>query len=354
MREKILIGVLVVLLAFVIGFFSWRFFQFRRTEGKPLLGRKEKLIESKLDGTQITVSAANRRPLAIVVENHTEARPQTGLDDASVVYEAIAEGGITRFLAVFGPHLPDKIGPVRSARTFFVEWALDWDAMFGHVGGSKNGIALVRSSGVADLDQFAIGARAYQREPKTGVAIEHTMFTFPDKLYEVAKGFKKYQITDGKYQPWLFKNEPSADLSGAGQSVVVDFSQPNYKVTWNYDKASNSYLRIQNGTPHKDALSGKQLSAKNLVLMQVTRRLVQQEEGPTVFDLDLTGKGKATLFQDGKQIEGTWRDSGMGKRVLFSDSDGNEIKMNRGATWIEVVNPDSVKTEIKALIMATP
>jgi len=357
MREKIMIGVLVVLVAFVVGFFSWRYFQFRTADNKPPFGlRKEKTVEAKLDGTQVGESAAKRRPLAVVIENHAEARPQAGLSEASIVYEAIAEGGITRFLAIFGSNLPQKVGPVRSARTFFVEWVLDYDALFAHVGGSKDGLALVRSTNAADLDQFGLGARAYQREPKTGVATEHTMFGFPEKLYQAAKNFKKYAVTEGKFNPWLFKNDPApnSDGLGAGQSVVVDFSQPSYKVTWNYNKASNSYLRVQNSTPHKDAISGKQLTAKNLVLMQVARRLVEQEEGPTVFDFDLTGKGKATMFQDGKQIDGSWRDSGVGKRVVFTDNEGNEIKMNRGATWIEVVNPDSVKTEIKAVIPATP
>lgn len=351
MRQKILIGVLVVLAAFVVGFFSWRYFQFRRTEGKPLLGGKQKLVEAKLDGTQATEAAANRRPLAVVIENHTEARPQAGLSEASIVYEAIAEGGITRMLAIFGPQLPDKLGPVRSARTFFVEWALDWDALFGHVGGSKDGIALVRSSGVADLDQFALGARAYQREPKAGVATEHTMFGFPQKLYEQAKSFKKYSITGGKFEPWLFKNELSADLLGEGQQVVVDFSAPNYKATWSYDKATNSYQRSQDGGVHKDALSGRQLGAKNLVLMEVTRQSKSFEDAKSVFAFNLIGKGKATLFQDGKQIEGTWQKNKSGKRVVFLDADGNELKMNRGATWIEVINPDSVKTEVKPLTL---
>ncbi|MBI3260823.1 DUF3048 domain-containing protein [Candidatus Berkelbacteria bacterium] len=356
MRQKILIGVLVVLVAFIVGLFSWRYFQFRKIDGTPLLGglTKEKTVEAKLDGTQVNESAAKRRPLAVVIENHTDARPQSGLSDASIVYEAIAEGGITRFLAIFGPHLPQKVGPVRSARTFFVEWVLDYDALFGHVGGSKDGLALVRSTNAADLDQFALGARAYQREPRAGIATEHTMFGFPEKLYQAARDFKKFSITDGKISPWLFKNEPSADLIGAGQTVVVDFGQPSYKATWSYDKATNSYLRNQNGGVHKDAISGRQLAAKNLVLMEVTRISKTFEDAKSVFEFDLAGTGNATVFQDGKQIDGTWKKSARGKRQIFLDSNGSEIKMNRGATWIEVVNPDSVKTEIKALLPASP
>lgn len=352
MRQKILIGVLVVLVAFIVGLFSWRYFQFRKADGKPFLGglTKKKTVEAKLDGTQVNESAAKRRPLAVVIENHTEARPQSGLSEASVVYETIAEGGITRFLAMFGPHLPEKVGPVRSARTFFVEWVLDYDALFGHVGGSKDGLALVRSTNAADLDQFALGARAYQREPRAGIATEHTMFGFPEKLYQAAKDFKKFAVTDGKFSPWLFKNEPSAELIGAGQTVLVEFSQPSYKATWNYDKKSNGYLRNQNGSVHKDAVSGKQLAAKNLVLMEVTRQSKTFEDAKSVFEFNLTGSGKATVFQDGKQIDGTWKKSARGKRQIFLDADGSEIKMNRGATWIEVVNPDAVKTEIKPLI----
>ena len=133
-----------------------------------------------LDGVMTDKESSQRHPLAIIVENHPDARPQAGLTKASVVYEAIAEGGITRFLAVFGTNQADKVGPVRSARTYFVNWAEGYNAFFGHVGGNMDALDKIKADKVYDLDEFAFG-NDYWREG-TGVAIEHTAFTSTENL----------------------------------------------------------------------------------------------------------------------------------------------------------------------------
>lgn len=319
-----------------------------RTAGSSdiTLSHGDERVLSRLDGTRVSEAGANRRPLAVVVENHTEARPQVGLTEASIVYEAIAEGGITRFLAIFGPRLPEQIGPVRSARTYFVEWANDWGALFGHIGGSKQARELIRTIGLDDLDEFAIGKKAYRREPTEDVSNEHTVFLDPEQLYRVAEEERQFSVSGGAYRPWRFKVEAKSEERDDGQTITVDFGRPQYRVIWRYDHRHNSYRRYQDGRPHIDRITGRQITAKNLIVLEIIRDLVTEEGLPEVFDFRLIGKGKAQVFQDGKLIEAIWERKHRDERVTIRDQAGAELAMNPGPTWIVVENPGAVQVEV--------
>ena len=132
---------------------------------------------SVLNGAEVEKTDAERRPIAVMVENHPDSRPQSGLSDASLVYEAITEGGITRFMAVYGPNVPKKVGPVRSARTYYIDWLQEYSALYAHVGGNLDALKKIKSLNIYDLDQFGIGDKAYWRLPQAGKAIEQTMYT---------------------------------------------------------------------------------------------------------------------------------------------------------------------------------
>lgn len=290
-----------------------------------------------LNGLPTDPDLANRRPLAIMVENHTDARPQVGLTKAAIVFEAIAEGGITRFMAVFGPFDAPKIGPVRSARQYYAEWAKGMDALYAHVGGSDDVRTLIKTIGLASLDQFKYGTKAYWREPKAGVAIEHTMFTSTAKLYDVAKDARldlKAQIS-----PYKFKDEPTQEERGSNQVITIDFSFPTYRVLWAYDPVTNSYLRSQGGIEHVDRETGERVTAKTVVVAVVKRQLKAEEDG-SGWIMTTTGTGKATVLQDGKSIVGTWKRPSKTDMLRFYDEAGQEISFNRGQIWIEILPPE--------------
>ncbi len=300
--------------------------------------KEETKVVNDLDGTLVSPDKAARHPLAIVIENHTQARPQVGLDKASIVYEAITEGGITRFLAVYGPYDAEKVGPVRSARTYFIDWLSEFNAYFGHVGGNYDALEKIKTDKILDLDQFALGTAAYWREPEKGKATEHTMFTTTEKLYQAAKDKKYPEKSD--FRALEFKEPLELALRKEGQKITINFSSEEYRVTWTYDATSNKYLREMAGLPHKDKTSGAQLASSNVIIQQMERW-----ESPTVINetgwaMKTIGSDKAMIFSQGKQITGTWKKTDRTSRTIFYDDKGKEISFIPGQFWIEIVPPD--------------
>jgi hypothetical protein len=298
------------------------------------------LFQSPLDGLMVSKDASLKHPLAIVVENHTDARPQSGLDKASVVYEAIAEGGITRFLALFSSFDAEKVGPVRSVRTFFVDWAHGYNAYIAHVGGNMDALDKIKSERSLDLDQFA-HSKPYWREYSTGLATEHTMYTSTSKLRDQAAtlGYS----TANNFTVYKFKDDPTGadkELLPASQKISVDFSNASYNATFQYDKETNSYKRLLAGKAHTDRVTKSQLNPKNVIVMTVARKAVVTRINEQGYEMTTVGSGKAKIFIDGKIIEGNWKKSSAADREIFYDSAGNEITFNRGQFWICVTPPD--------------
>lgn len=301
-----------------------------------------------------------RRPLAVMIENHTEARPQSGLSSADVVYEAVAEGGITRFMAVFLCNLGDiQVGPVRSARTYFLDWLGEYDALYAHVGGANtpgpaDALSQIIKYGVKDLNQFGIGFptfwRDYQRLGRP-VATEHTMYSTTQKLWEI--GAKKgWTVTDdtGKkwsasFTPWKFKDPATTTTGVDATKIDVSFwaNSGDYAVSWIYDATCHCYKRANGGASHTDLDNNQQLSTSNLVV-QFERESNANDgyENNVHLLYKTTGEGKALFFQDGKVVEGKWTKASRTSRSKYVDKGGREITFNRGVIWIETV-PEGAK-----------
>ncbi len=313
-----------------------------------------KTEECPLNGSMHTKKAKEswekRRPLAVMIENHTEARPQSGLSSADIIYEAIAEGGITRFMALYYCNLKDvQVGPVRSARTYYLDWN-EYDALYAHVGGANtpgpaDALGQIIKYGVKDLNQFSIGFPVFWRDyQRLGhpVATEHTMYSTTKKLWEVGakRGWTATDSAgirwDDDFIPWKFK----ADQGGGSTiKVTVNFweSQSNYRVEWNYDPTSNTYKR-KNGEDHLDLNNKQQLAAKNIVV-QFQRESNANDGYPGNVHLlyGTTGFGKALLFIDGNAIEGRWIKKSRTSRTKFVDTKDKEIEFNKGQIWIQTV-----------------
>lgn len=327
---------------------------------------KPKTEECVLNGQKFTKEEkdiwAKRRPLAVMIENHTDARPQSGLSRADIVYEAVAEGGITRFMGIFycgASALDVTLGPVRSARTYFLDFISEYAdfPLYAHVGGANtpgkaNALGQIGDYGWLkkgnDLNQFAIGYPTFWRDyERLGreVATEHTMYSTTDKLWKVAEKRNLTNVDDKNaswdktFTKWQFKDEASATDRGSISPLVSFWTgYSDFDVKWQYDSANNEYLRNNGGKPHLDKNDDSQLKAKAVVtvFMKESRANDGYENNLHLLYAD-TGSGKAIVFQDGKAVEGTWNKKDRKSRMIFKDAPGKEIKFNRGQIWIEII-----------------
>lgn len=295
-----------------------------------------KLVRAPLSGVMVTEDKAKRKPLAVSIENHTDSRPQSGLNKASLIYEALAEGGITRFLAFYQENDVEEIGPVRSARTYFLDWLSEFDALFAHCGGNIDALDLIIPYGIKDLDEFKWGTAGYWRD-NTRFA-PHNLYTSTEKLWGIAKE-AGYEIT-ADILGYLFKEDLEKEKRPQSAKVLIGYTYP-YDVSYEYDSKNNSYLRSMAGTPHLDKITGEQILAKNVAVMFVPTSYGYTRLGEQTVIIQTIGSGEALVFQDGSFIHGTWKKDSRTSRAKFLDSSGQEIKLNVGTTWIEVVPPNT-------------
>lgn len=299
---------------------------------------------SKLDGTKTSLALSERHPLGVMVENHTDARPQAGLSGASFIYEAIAEGGITRFLAIYGPGDATKVGPIRSARTYFADWCNEYDCFYAHIGGNYDALyEKIPADKIKDLDQFA-NSGSYYRDNSRKVASEHTLYSSTSKLYELANSKKWSTPIRNDYNIFNFFENPTAPITPTISKISIDFSTPNYKVDYLYNATKNNYQRSLASKPHLDANNNQQLTAQNIIIQYINRSPVVTAINESGWAMPTVGKGKAEIYQGGKKIVGTWSKTSKYSRTQFMDENGTLIKLYSGPTWIEVVNPGILVT----------
>lgn len=348
---KLLI-ILVAIIVICVGIIIYSRY-FRNTNIKPIIkneipspgldvnyGTSNSSIKtiSMLDGREYESDVANRAYIAVMVENHSEARPQSGLDKASVVYEAIAEGGITRFMAIYGPQDATKVGPTRSARTYYLDWALEYGAYFAHVGGNYDALQLIPQIGIKDLDQFRYGTQAFWRVPEVGKATEHTMYTDTSKLRSIA-GENGWNLTSD-FKSIEYTTEDSPESRGSISNILIDYSTESYKVEWIYNKETNLYTRKIAGQVQKDAVSGNEITSKNIIIQKVERSPVITEINENGWSMKTIGEGTATIFLNGKKIDATWKKLDRNGITNFYDSNGMLVKFVPGVRWYEIVPPE--------------
>lgn len=307
------------------------------------------------------------RPLGVMIENHQEARPQSGLSYADVIYEAVAEGGITRFLVVFYCQDADPIGPVRSARTYFVDFVSEYGTypLYAHVGGANtpgpaNALGQITDygwTGYNDLNQFSIGFPTFWRDyDRMGheVATEHTMYSSTSKLWDYAKNDRDITTKDKNGKEWdanytfpSFKEDASSSQRGKAQTIHLEFWEgyQDYFVDWKYDPATNQYLRLNGNQAHLDKNTNKQLAAKNLIVLSMVEDNANDGYDDNAHLLyDTTGTGKATIYMDGKRVTGSWKKPTRESQLMIYDDKGKPVVYNRGLTWFTVLPTTGVMT----------
>lgn len=282
----------------------------------------------RLDGLCL---AEEEEPLvyAVMIDNHVLSRPQSGLGQASLVYEAVAESPITRFLAVFyADEKINKIGPVRSARPFYVDWAKEFKGPYLHVGGSDNALDTLAKTYSFDLNEFSNGKyfwRAWTRSQP------HNVYTSNELLAKAVEN-KKWAVKND-FASWPFIPEEQSRQESPAQTISIDFATADFVTQWQYNWVENDYLRFQAGEIHEDA-EGGEIRAKNIAVMYTDSQVIDSYGRRETRTL---GSGQAIVFSGGKVKKGTWKRATLGERTRFYDEAGREVAFYPGQTWIEVV-----------------
>ncbi len=295
------------------------------------------LAVRRVDGVIVSPEdATNAFPVAIMIDNIPPAWPHSGLEAASIFYEALVEGGATRIMAVFAGGKSDKIGPIRSARPYYLEWVSEYDAFYGHVGGSPEALAAIDGLGIKDFSQFYNGQYFWRDQARYA---PHNVYT-SSELIDLALRDNGYDTIQPEYQTWKYKDEkPLEERPRLEADIEIRFSSGQTWVSnYRYDYQLNSYKKFQAGQPHIDDETGNQLLAKNVIVIVVPEITDYGEKGRIT--LDVTGEGRAFIFRDGEKIVGKWKKPGRLDRTLFYDESETEISLNRGTTWVSVVPAD--------------
>lgn len=288
-------------------------------------------VASSLSGLPVQPEVNQRPVVGVMIENSAAARPQSGLSQAGVVFEAIAEGGITRFLALFQDDQATNVGPVRSARPYYVQWSEGFRAAYAHVGGSPDALANIKSWNVQDLNQFYNAAPFHRVSSR---AAPHNMYTSIVDLAALAsqKGYKS------DYTP-LARKAASASKQPTASKIDISISSALYNVHYDYDATANNYKRSEGSAPQTDSNSGAQLSPAVVIAMAVPLSAgAKTAQGGAYSNYNPLGSGAAVIFQDGIKTDVTWHKADNTSQLTFTDAAGKPVALNPGQTWISVVD----------------
>ena len=283
-----------------------------------------------IDGVHVKAGKENLFPVAVMIENHVDSRPQSGLAKANLVFEAEAEGGITRFMAVFADGEKVKeIGPVRSARAYYVDWAREFSPLYVHCGGSPEALVKIIKDKILDFNEFYKGSYFWRDKKRYA---PHNVYT-SSELLDKYLGSK--DLSEGKFESWGFKDDLPLERRPASSTIEIEFRTKDFFVEWVYDKDMNDYVRYMAGKQHVDK-DGEEIRAKNIAISYIKS---QAYDNYGRLDMDNIGSGQAVICLDGKCEEGIWEKKTATSRMKFFDKEKEEIKFNAGTTWIEVVKP---------------
>ncbi len=295
-------------------------------------------VPAPLTGVLVAPKAAMQHPIAVMVDDLGPARPQSGFSGASVVWQAPAEGGIPRYMMVFGEGLPSSVGPVRSARHYFIAWAAEWRAVYVHSGGSPLALATLRTHGrgqyVYNADEFRWGGRFLWRiRERPG---PHNVYTDGRNLRAMGRAVGAANAKTPPDPVWRFA--PDAPYYQRPEGGRIDFSYARNRISYRYDRKSNTYLRAVTGEKKQvDAATGDRVAPRNVVVMYV--RFGPLNDGSNKHRLEATvvGRGIAYIATNGRTIKGTWRKAGITKPTRFFDARGELVTLTAGQTFVQVV-----------------
>lgn len=339
------VGVFLLLIV-VVYFFGRHQWQKNDTTN----GTKQPKVEAATDEAGIFNSSQDY-PVVVMIDNSPEAVPyHSGLAEALVVYETLAEGGSTRLEALFaGAPKADRVGPVRSARPYFVQVAAGWGAFYWHAGGSPEGLSLIKDlveqKQMTDLNEISGFGPIYLWRDKS-LAAPHNLFTDGAKINKALVDFELNTLPTDKLI-WQWEKD-SADKKVKKQSELSTSTATNISVVFSpgmvfnssyiYDSEAKVYNRSLAGKIHKDFNTKKQLAASNIIVQKVPAEH-DLPSGNFRVDFNIVGEGEALFFRDGQVFFGQWKKESIESQTQWF-LNGKPFILKRGQTWVEILPGD--------------
>lgn len=283
-----------------------------------------------LTGVPTMFPTGNVRPIVVMIENSFRARPQSGLIDADIVYEALAEGNITRFVAVFHSTAPSVIGPVRSIRPYFVQLAHGLDALLVHAGWSQDAMIAIERLGVDHLDQVYGDHKYYWRDRSRRAP--HNLYTGIDRIREAFSDRALRTAWDARVLD--FALDQVLYPEGIPTRAVVIPYLGGYRAGYTYDETLGVYVRTMNGAVHIDKTSDRALTANNVLIVEARHRILDKVGRR---DVDIQSGGRAVLMQSGRRQDVWWKWTGGIIRPYVALEAPDAIPLIPGTTWIQIV-----------------
>lgn len=295
-------------------------------------------VRSRLTNEWVDPEKASKRPYAIMISNIKDASPQHGISQASILYEALVEGGITRCMGIFEDFNAEKIGSVRSARHYYVSLADEYDAIFVHYGESKYTEAKIKELGVDNLSGLtSIGSTVFFRDEN--VKAPHNAFASYNGIVAGTEKLKlRTEYRDNMVSHYNFNNEdviPTSDINA--NKVTLGFSS-SYSPYFEYDATTGEYKRFQFNKAHVDKATGEQLSFKNIIV-QFVKETTMDEQGRQDMEFG-NAKGEGYYVSGGKAVKITWKKNEADKLMEYYDESGNKLSVNTGKTYIALFPDD--------------
>lgn len=331
---KLLIVILVVLVIVAGILFAMKILNKDKTEqvdnGQVQQENKE---QPKL---KIVNEDSKSRPYAVMINNNHAAWPQCGIGDAYIVYEIIAEGGITRMMALYKDQDTAKIGSIRSARHYFIDYAEENDAIFVHWGGSPQ--AYSRLTSIDSIDGLALERSVFFRDKTLNRDLEHTGFTSMENVKEYAE--KKGYTRDTKKDLLLNYSIEEIDMASienveTADNVTIKYSD-YHSTSYKYDEEKKVYYRSMSGKANVDLETGEQYTAKNIIAYSVENYTLSDGENKGRQEIKNVGTGKGYYITEGKAIPITWEKESHSAQTIYKYENGEELKVNDGNTFIQI------------------
>lgn len=322
---------IILILIFVLGFIVY-FITNKKIDLKESFS--DITGEAEIKNIKIVDQFSKSRPIAVMINNNHAAWPHAGLSDAYITYEIIAEGGITRLMAIFKDKDTAKIGSVRSSRPYYLDYALENDAIYVHYGYSEDARSDISSLGVDNINGL-YDESVFWRDTSLNKAREHTAFTNMEKIKEFSKG-KGYDRDTNK--PLLLKySVDEIDLSkmeGAIKADNIFLRYSNYtNSSYEYDSEKKVYKRSMSGTAHVDAITGEQYTYKNIIVAPVKNYSYDSYGRQR---LENIGTFEGYYITNGYSVPITFTKESRSSQTVYKYKDGSEVKFNDGNTFIQI------------------